>query len=109
VRSQLIATTLLLIGFAAIASCAKPPVRTKRASGPPPDAVGRKVYLQSCASCHGVNAAGSEGPNLRKRGLPAQVISATVTGGVKDEMPAFGAQLSKDEIAHVTAYVKSLQ
>lgn len=102
-------TTILLTAFAAIASCAKPPTAAKRVSGPPPDAIGRKVFLQSCASCHGVNATGSEGPNLRKKGLPASTISAMVTGGVKDEMPAFGAQLSKEEIGHVTAYVKSLQ
>lgn len=70
---------------------------------------GRALFIQSCAPCHGLNAEGSEGPALKGLTLSATIIAKTVHDGVKDQMPAFGAQLTPSQIRQVSAYVGSLQ
>jgi len=83
--------------------------------GPAPDAVaakkGEPLYQQNCATCHGENARGSQGPNL--------VRSVVVLHDEKDEeigpiiksgrpqagMPAF-PQLSADDIHNISQYLK---
>lgn len=93
--------------------------------------MGRKVYATACASCHGVNLEGQ--PNWRTRlatgGLPAPphddsghtwhhpdelLFKLTKLGpkayndpSIVSNMPAFGGQLSDDEIWAVLAYIKS--
>jgi mono/diheme cytochrome c family protein len=93
--------------------------------------IGRKLYATACASCHGVNLEGQ--PNWRSRltsgGLPAPphdesghtwhhpdelLFRLTKLGpkayndpSIVSNMPAFGGQLSDDEIWAVLAYIKS--
>lgn len=93
-------------------------------------ALGRHVYAQSCASCHGVNLEGQ--PDWKRRlengRMPAPphdesghtwhhsdqdlfAITKLGVGGVvpgyESDMPAFGEILSDDEIAAVLAFIKS--
>jgi len=98
-----------------------------------PLAVGRALYLQHCASCHGANLEGQ--PNWRERRLdgrmPAPPHDATghtwhhpddVLFGItkyglvpgkyapsryQSDMPAFGGVLTDDEIRGVLAYIES--
>src|SRR5580704_2683913 len=83
--------------------------------GPAPDAAaankGEPLYKQNCATCHGDNARGSQGPSL--------VRSTVVLHDEKDEeigpvikqgrsqggMPAF-PQLSADDIHNIGQYLK---
>lgn len=94
-------------------------------------ALGRTVYAQHCAACHGTNLEGQ--PNWRRRKpdgrLPApphditghtwehpdetlfQVIKfgvqPMVSSDYQTDMPAFGGTLSDEEIWAVIAFIKS--
>ena len=93
-------------------------------------ALGKSVYVQQCASCHGANLEGQG--NWRERlpngRLPApphdasghtwhhpdqQLFEITKNGasgllpGYQSDMPAFKGHLSDDEIRAVRAYIKS--
>jgi len=92
--------------------------------------VGRRVYEKLCATCHGASLEGAV--NWRQRStngrLPAPPLDATgdawrhrdaelfaiVRGGpaaypsgYSSDMPAFGGELTDNEIAAVLAYIKS--
>jgi mono/diheme cytochrome c family protein len=95
-------------------------------------ALGAKLYLQHCAACHGVKLEGQ--PDWRKRlpngRLPAPphddgghtwhhpdavlfgitkfgLVPRYAPQGYQTDMPAFGEQLSDDEIWAVLAYIGS--
>jgi mono/diheme cytochrome c family protein len=93
-------------------------------------ALGRDLYAQNCASCHGANLEGQ--PDWRRRlengRMPAPphdesghtwhhsdqnlfAITRLGVGGVvpgyESDMPAFGDILSDEEIAAVLAFIKS--
>lgn len=74
-------------------------------------AAGKNLFVNSCAGCHGVNAEGGRGPNLRKRGVwhPLEddslfkIIQKGVPGA---DMPA--SNLSEEQAWQVAAFVRSL-
>jgi mono/diheme cytochrome c family protein len=70
--------------------------------------LGRQVFVQNCARCHGDNAEGKIGPKLVGTPHSAAEIQHVVTHGVPNKMPAFGRQLRGAQITAVAAYVKSL-
>lgn len=94
--------------------------------------LGRQVYMQRCASCHGPNAEGAAnwrtpGPDGLHPAPPHndaghtwrhsdRVLYETIRDGMNDplrpgsalRMPAFGGILSDSEIRAVIAYFKSL-
>lgn len=80
-----------------------------------PDAVrlGRNLYLNNCATCHGADARGAVSfPNLRDDswlygGSPDTVLQ-TITNGRVGVMPALGAALGEAGTDAVVAYVQSL-
>ncbi|MFT5485421.1 MAG: mono/diheme cytochrome c family protein [Paracoccaceae bacterium] len=100
-------------------------------SSPVTIALGKKIYAQQCAACHGPNLEGQ--PNWRSRladgSLPAPphdetghtwhhpdalLFGVTKYGGAKNApsgfvsgMPAFGEKLTDREIGTVLAYIKS--
>ena len=112
----------LLITAALIAGCeAKPHL-----------ALGEKLYVQQCASCHGANLEGQ--PDWRKRlpngRFPAPphdesghtwhhpdevlfgitkhgLVPPYAPAGYQSDMPAFGGKLSDSEIRAVLAYIES--
>lgn len=70
---------------------------------------GRQVFTDfGCGSCHSLGDAGATGhvgPSLDgNNNLNEELIVERVTNGA-GQMPAFGGQLAKDEIAAVAAYV----
>lgn len=73
---------------------------------------GRKTFLTTCVSCHGVDLKGGIGANLIDNdwihgGKPTEV-ARTVTKGVLDKgMPAWGPVLGKMRVAQVAAFVLS--
>ncbi len=76
--------------------------------------IGRRLFLNYCALCHGSDAQGAKGfPNLADNawmygGTPEQ-IKASILNGRNGMMPALGAALGGDEgIKAVAAYVASL-
>lgn len=102
------------------------------AEDPAPDAValGRTIYAETCASCHGANLEGQ--PDWKRRlangRMPAPPHDASghtwhhsdqdlflitregvggIVPGYESDMPAFRGILSDDEIRAVLAYIKS--
>jgi mono/diheme cytochrome c family protein len=75
-----------------------------------PEAVrdGRKLFLSSCAHCHGADATGDEGPDLHGIEASDRYLANIVTRGVKGEMPSFKKKLKAPDIVRLTAYLRSL-
>ena len=76
-------------------------------------ALGRSVFANNCATCHGSDARGAKGfPNLTDNdwlwGGDADAIVTTVTKGRIAAMPALGSALGEQGVAAAAAYVQSL-
>ncbi len=71
-------------------------------------AAGEEIFsANGCGSCHTLEAAGSSGtigPNLDEAKPDKELVIDRVTNG-SGPMPAFGEQLSEQQIADVAAYV----
>jgi cytochrome c oxidase cbb3-type subunit 3 len=82
------------------------------AADPKAREMGQRLYLNYCAQCHGSDAGGSKGfPNLTDNdwlyGGSPEMIKTAILQGRNGVMPAY-AHLSKDEIADLANYVRSL-
>jgi cytochrome c oxidase cbb3-type subunit III len=90
------------------AATAKP----EKKSGEDQVAAGKQLFAQNCAACHGADATGGIGPDLTaktfKFGRSDDAITTTIKGGRPGGMPAFGNQLSTDQIAALAAFIESL-
>lgn len=85
-----------------------------RAITPPDVAVGRAVFVRSCAPCHREDGGGAVGPNLTDsywiHGGRPEEIHRTVRDGVAAKgMPAWGRVLSPYKLSSTVAYVTSLR
>jgi len=75
--------------------------------------VGRNLFLNNCATCHGSDAGGAPGfPNLTDKdwlwGGDADTIAATIGNGRTGVMPPWGEALGARGVEDVLAYVFSL-
>ena len=75
--------------------------------------LGRNLYLNNCATCHGSDARGAVGfPNLTdaswKWGGTPEAIQQTIANGRIGVMPALGAAIGEDGTRAVIQYVLSL-
>jgi cytochrome c oxidase cbb3-type subunit III len=75
--------------------------------------IGRRLFLNNCASCHGMRARGAFGfPNLTDAewqwGGDYASIEATILGGRIAAMPAWGPALGDAGVADMAQYVLSL-
>lgn len=75
--------------------------------------VGRRLFLNNCAACHGVNGRGSFGfPNLTDSewiwGEGFANVKTALTNGRQAAMPAWGAALGDQGVADVTQFVLQL-
>jgi mono/diheme cytochrome c family protein len=70
---------------------------------------GRRLYLKSCAHCHGLDATGDEGPDLHGLWISDRGIATVIRRGIKGEMPSFSKKHDDTEIAELVAFVRSLQ
>lgn len=97
---------------AAIVSHAQPPYVAPAAvtNLPPAEvlATGRKLFLSSCAHCHGEDARGDDGPDLHGIEVSDRRIATVITRGIKGEMPAFAKKHGPTDIAALITYVRSL-
>jgi mono/diheme cytochrome c family protein len=101
-----IVVVMLLFGPALVAQD-----QAKGASGASPYGVtavdGKQVFINNCASCHTLAAAGTTGqlgPSLDHTSLSASQVAAQVRAGGAS-MPAFAGRLSDAEIKAVAAFV----
>ncbi|NVJ61401.1 MAG: cytochrome-c oxidase, cbb3-type subunit III [Gammaproteobacteria bacterium] len=75
--------------------------------------MGKRIFLNVCAACHGSDAAGAPGfPNLTDDiwlyGGSPEKITETLVNGRNGMMTAFGEQLNEEQITQLTSYVVSL-
>jgi cytochrome c oxidase cbb3-type subunit 3 len=84
------------------------------AKDPQARAIGERLFLNSCAQCHGSDAQGSKGfPNLTDRdwlyGGTPEVIETTIREGRQGTMPSMAAAVGGDQdVRNVANYVLSL-
>jgi mono/diheme cytochrome c family protein len=69
---------------------------------------GAKLFALNCAHCHGIDATGDEGPDLRKVTKTDERIKSLILNGVKGEMPAFGKKLTQDDAATLVVFIHGL-
>jgi len=69
--------------------------------------VGREIYLENCARCHGTEGEGIDGPKLVGKELRFERVIRIVTQG-RDEMPSWADDLTEEEIRRVADYVTVL-
>jgi len=74
---------------------------------------GRKLFVQSCAHCHGDDARGSgedgDGPDLYELAIGNARIAALIHSGIPEEMPSFAKKHGAPDIADLTAYLRTLR
>lgn len=71
-------------------------------------AAGAKLFALNCARCHGADATGDEGPDLREITKTDERIESTILNGVKGEMPAFRKKLTQNDAAKLAVFILSL-
>src|SRR6266567_3198960 len=71
---------------------------------------GRVLFASGCAACHGADALGGRGPNLRERVFWHPVDDETLFKAIQKGLPGGmpPANLSEDQTWQVVAYVRSL-
>lgn len=72
-------------------------------------AEGRRLFLASCAHCHGADARGDDGPDLHALEISDRRITTVITRGIKGEMPSFAKKHGADDIAALIVYLRSLE
>ncbi len=71
-------------------------------------AEGRRLFLNSCAHCHGEDGRGDDGPDLHALWVSDRRIATVIHGGIKGEMPSFAKKHRDVEIAELIAYLRTL-
>ena len=71
-------------------------------------AEGRKLFLGSCAHCHGADATGDEGPDLHELQVSDRYIRNLIIKGRPHEMPSFRKKLDDANIGKIIAYLHTL-
>lgn len=129
------AAALFFLALVLLVACGKASAPGEDARADPRDAqkvaLGERIYVQHCASCHGAKLEGQ--PDWRRRlpngrmpapphdesghtwhhpddmlfGITKNGVAPYAPPGYQSDMPAFGGTLSDDEIWAVLAYLKS--
>jgi mono/diheme cytochrome c family protein len=80
---------------------------------PPSSEHGRRLFVQSCAHCHGDDARGNgedgDGPNLYRLPISNARIAAVIRTGIPEEMPSFAKKHGTVDIADLTAFLRTLR
>ena len=91
------------------------PMQSKAAAAKSPHrvdpAAGKVIFQAHCALCHGLDGGGGRGPDLRRpkldRASNDEALKSLIENGIPPEMPD-GWYLSKEDIANIAAFVRSL-
>lgn len=87
------------------------PSPPQAASTQPDLAAAKLIFEGHCALCHGMDGGGGRGPSLRRPKLfhaaDGEALKSLIENGIPPEMPD-AWYLSKEEIASVAGYVRSL-
>ena len=113
VRFAWVLTLSVLLGHAAAsadAAAAALPAAVGTSATPNPAAPAvEALYARHCAACHAPNRLGAMGPALLPDNLArlrqSEAVKVITEGRVATQMPAFGTQLGKDEIAALANWI----
>ncbi|MCW3096842.1 MAG: cytochrome c, class [Chthonomonadaceae bacterium] len=72
------------------------------------NASGAEIYQSKCG-CHGPDGKGKRAPALTDVSTDSDSKLIAIIHDGKDKMPAFGSQLSDDQIKKVVAYIKGFK
>lgn len=111
-----LAATVSLALLFTLVGCAGDPPEVPAGPDGAPDAqlvLGRDIYANRCASCHGASGTGGRGPALHQGRMVSAYPDvddhvAVVRDGRGSGMPAFGEVLTDEEIDAVVAYNRSV-
>jgi mono/diheme cytochrome c family protein len=88
------------------------------ARDPTPAGRGARIFVRTCAGCHGADGRGTLRPglsrpprDLTKPDFQAQISNEQLRHSIrigKGQMPAFGGLMGEEEIADVIAFVRTL-
>ena len=86
---------------------------TELAGNPDALRLGRSIFLNRCATCHGSDGGGAKGfPNLTDAawlyGGAPETIEQTITNGRTGVMPALGAAVGEQGVTELIAYIRSI-
>ena len=70
---------------------------------------GHSLFDHNCAHCHGDDARGDEGPSLYDLKKSDARITKIIKGGIKGEMPRFGAKFNDADIRALIAFLRTLK
>lgn len=103
---------LVLAVVALVAGCGDDTTTTTTAgvtttAGGATTLAGPEIFASVCAACHGVDGTGNTGPDLTALSTitKERIVDQVTNGG--SSMPAFGGQMSAEEIDVVSDYVLS--
>lgn len=75
-------------------------------------AMGKKLFADHCAVCHGADARGKIGPDLTRKdftyGRSEDELAESIANGRPNGMPPFASQLSHEQIEALVKYILSL-
>ncbi len=114
-RQPLAGTALLVLSLALLVAgnCQFKKSWSAEPSPLPSAEHGRHLFTQSCAHCHGDDARGEgedgDGPDLYRLRIGNARIAAVIRTGIPDEMPSFARKHGTNDIADLTAYLRTLQ
>ena len=102
------AVGLLLMGVD-LAGAAEPAPARPAAEAAKPGIDAAALFREHCAACHGAQRTGGMGPALLPESLErlrrAEALQVIGAGRPATQMPGFGEQLSKDEIAALAQWI----
>ena len=99
-----IAGALLVLGMSVLSA---QPQQTQAAPQGNAEKGKQRFTVHSCYSCHGYSGWGGTGPHLAQNPITFQAFVSYVRKP-KGNMPAFGAQVTPQELADIYAFIKSI-
>jgi cytochrome c oxidase cbb3-type subunit III len=86
------------------------PTSTASPAAPPDLEQGKRLFAQNCSPCHGADAGGGDGPDLR--GVPARLGDTAVQGIVRRGIPGTAmpgsSTVTDSQAANIVAYIRTL-
>jgi putative heme-binding domain-containing protein len=101
----------LLAAAATGAACAQPPEKNPFAASGEAVEAGRKLYLTSCAGCHGPGGEGGRGPRIAQNGRIRGATDARLYDSIKNgvrgsDMPP--SPLPEDQVWRLVTFVRNV-
>ncbi len=107
--------SLLFVMVPGTAACVSPPPEVPLGADGEPDrqlTLGRDVYSDRCATCHGTSGQGGTGPKLADGAVvdayPVPAAQRQIIADGRNAMPSFAGRLSTAELDAVVRYTREV-